>query len=60
MLHFDSSHFIKRRGFRVSRAPPHHTFPAFLDLDGTKIKVYAACIFKSKILRKPSDLTIKF
>ena len=34
MLHFDSSHPIVKRGSRVSRAPPHHTLPAFLNLNG--------------------------
>ena len=33
MLHFDSSHPIVTR---VSRAPPHHTLPAFLNLNGSK------------------------
>ena len=32
MLHFDSSHSIVTRG---SRAPPHLTLPAFLNLNGT-------------------------
>ena len=35
MLHFDNSHSIVKRGFHVSRAPPHHTLPAFLDPNGT-------------------------
>ena len=36
MLHFDSSHFIVTGGSRVSRAPPRHTFPAFLNFYGIK------------------------
>ena len=28
---------IVTRGSRVSRAPPHHTLPAFLNLHGSKI-----------------------
>ena len=35
MLHFDSIHPIVTRGSQVSRAPPHHTLPTFLDLHGT-------------------------
>ena len=35
MLHFDSSQPILTRGSRVSRAPPHHTLPAFLDINGS-------------------------
>ena len=35
MLHFVSSHSIVTRGSRVSRAPPHHTLPAFQNLNGT-------------------------
>ena len=31
ILHFDSNHPIVTRGFRVSRAPPHHTLPAFVN-----------------------------
>ena len=34
MLHFDSSHPIMTR---VSRAPPHHTLSAFLNLNGRKL-----------------------
>ena len=34
MLHFYSSHPIVTRGSRVSRAPLHHTLPAFLNLNG--------------------------
>ena len=34
MLHFDSIHPIVLRGSRVSRAPPHQTLPAFLNLKG--------------------------
>ena len=33
MLHFDSSHSIVTHG---SRAPAHHTLPAFLNLNGMK------------------------
>ena len=35
MLHFNfnSIHLIVTRGYRVSRAPPHHTLPAFLNLN---------------------------
>ena len=33
MLHFDSSLPIVTRGSGVSRAPPHHTLPAFLNLN---------------------------
>ena len=36
MLHFDSSHPIVTRGSRISRAPPYHTLPAFLNLNGSK------------------------
>ena len=32
MFHFDSSHLIVTRGSLVSRAPPHFTLPAFLNL----------------------------
>ena len=40
MLHFDSSQPIVTRGPRdlyspVSRAPPHHTLPAFLNLNSS-------------------------
>ena len=35
MLHFDSSQPILTRGSRVSRAPPHHTLPAFLNINGS-------------------------
>ena len=31
-----NSHPIETRGSRVSRAPPHHTYPAFLNLQGIK------------------------
>ena len=34
MLHLDSSHPILTCGSRLSRAPPHHTLPAFLYLNG--------------------------
>ena len=40
MLHFDSSHHTVKRGSRVSRAPPHHTFPAFLNPNGTWFYIY--------------------
>ena len=40
MLHFDISHPIVKRGSRVSRAPPHPTLPAFLNLNGTIINLY--------------------
>ena len=33
MLHFDSSH---PNVTRDSRAPPHHTLPAFLNHNGTR------------------------
>ena len=33
MLHFDSSHQIVTCGSRVSRAPPHHILPSFINLD---------------------------
>ena len=46
MLHFDSSHSIVTRGFRVSRAPSHHTLPAFLNPNGMFIKF----IFNVKLL----------
>ena len=36
MLHFDSSNPIVTRDSRVSRAPPHHNLPAFLNLNGSK------------------------
>ena len=35
MLLFDSSHSIVTRDCRVPRAPPHHTLPAFLNLNGS-------------------------
>ena len=35
MLNFDSSHPIVTRGSRVSRAPPHHILPAFLNFNGS-------------------------
>ena len=35
MLHFDSNHLNVTSGSRVSRAPPHHTLPAFLNLNGS-------------------------
>ena len=35
MLHFDSSQPNVTRGSRVSRAPPHHTLPVFLNLNGS-------------------------
>ena len=31
-----NSHPNVTRGSRVSRAPPHHTLPAFLNLHGTR------------------------
>ena len=34
MLHFDISHPTVTRGSCVSRTPPHHTLPAFLNLSG--------------------------
>ena len=34
MFHFDNSHPIMTRSSRVSRAPPHHTLPAFLNING--------------------------
>ena len=37
MLHFDSSHSIVTRG---SRTTPHHTFPAFLNLNGIIFKMF--------------------
>ena len=37
MLHFDSTDPIVTRGSRVSRAPPRHTIPAFLNLNGSEI-----------------------
>ena len=33
MIHFDNSYLIVTRGSRVSRVPPHHTLPAFLNLN---------------------------
>ena len=35
MLHFDSSLLNVTSDSRVSRAPPHHTLPAFLNLNGS-------------------------
>ena len=37
MLHFDSIHPIVTRGSRVSRPPPHHTLPDFLNLNGISL-----------------------
>ena len=37
ILRFDNSQSIVTRGSRVSRAPPHHTLPAFFNLNGKKI-----------------------
>ena len=34
---FGKSHPTVTRGSRVSRAPPHHILPAFLNLHGTKM-----------------------
>ena len=36
MFSFGNSRPIVTRGFRVSRAPPHHTSPAFLNLQGRR------------------------
>ena len=33
MLHFDSSPLFVTHRSRVSRAPPHHTLPAFITLE---------------------------
>ena len=49
MLHFDSSHPIVTRGSRVSRAPPHHTLPTFLNLNGI-ISYLVLSIFKLNLL----------
>ena len=35
MFSFGISHHMVTRGSRVSRAPPHHTLSAFLNLNGT-------------------------
>ena len=39
MLHSDNSHYCESqfvtRGSRVSHAPPNHTLPAFLNLNGS-------------------------
>ena len=35
MLHFERSHPIVTWGSRVSRAPPYHFLPAFLNLNGS-------------------------
>ena len=40
MLHSDSTHPIVTRGSRVSRAPPHHTLPALLNLNGSFCQKY--------------------
>ena len=52
-----NSHPIVTRGFRVSRAPPHHTlrgrFPAFLYLHGIKFGVE-----KLPVGRKNSELHV--
>ena len=36
-----NSHSFVTRGFRVSRAPPYHILPAFLNLHGTIIVIYS-------------------
>ena len=36
MPHFDSSQPIVTRG---SRAPPHHTLPTFINLNGIKLRL---------------------
>ena len=38
MFFFGSSHSIVTRGTRISRAPPHNTIPAFLNVNGRKIQ----------------------
>ena len=40
MLYFDNRHLIGTRDSRVSRAPPHHTLPAFLNLNGSFFEPY--------------------
>ena len=37
MFHFESSLPIVTRGSRFSRAPLHHTLPAFINLNGTHL-----------------------
>ena len=51
MLHFDSSHPTVTRGSRVSRAPPLHTLPAFLNINDRKTKTFLnkKIIFKIQI-----------
>ena len=43
-----NSHPILTRGSRVSRAPPHHTLPAFLNLHG---RTYCS-LQKAEFLRR--------
>ena len=45
MFHFHSSHSIMTRGSRFSRAPPHHTFPAFLNPDGRSYLTFVSLSF---------------
>ena len=37
LLGFARSHFSVTRGSVLSRAPPYHTFPAFINLNGRSI-----------------------
>ena len=36
-----NSHPIVTRGSRISRAPPHHTLPAFLNLHDSETKIFS-------------------
>ena len=40
-----NSHSILSRSPRISRAPPHHTLPAFLNLHGMKNIFFVNTIF---------------
>ena len=53
MFSFGNSHPIVTRGSWVSRAPPHHTFPAFLNLQDIIIKS------RTVDLVAPSDFSLK-
>ena len=53
MVHFGNSYPIVTRGSRVSRVPPHHAFPAFLDPNDIKSLNFA--ITSKKLLETWSN-----
>ena len=47
-------HPIVTRGSRVSRAPPHHTLPAFLNLNGSETRI--SSLIRYECLEKVSEM----